>query len=75
MLELFVNELTCGDKFIVTQACMQGIPLILGRAWQMHHNCFFNWEKRLAHCQKWRQQAMGYVAVITIFQDKYGVAK
>ena len=51
MLDLYVNELTCGDKFFVTQAGMQDIPLILGRAWQKRHNCFFNWERRLVHCQ------------------------
>ena len=48
---LHVSELICGDKFFVTQVGMQDVPLILGRTWQHKHNCFFNWEKRLVHCQ------------------------
>ena len=50
-VEMFVNELTCGDEFLVTQSGLQDTPLILGRAWQIRHNCFFNWAKRLVHCQ------------------------
>ena len=55
-LALFVNELMCGDKFIVTQMGMQDIPLILGRAWQMRYNCFLNWERKLVHCQSGRNK-------------------
>ena len=51
MLQVFVDELTCGDKFFVTQAGLQDVPIILGRTWQRKHNCFFNWEKKLVHCQ------------------------
>ena len=50
-LNMFVNELICGDKFFVTQAGMQDVPIILGRSWQRRHNCFFNWERKLVHCQ------------------------
>ena len=50
-LLLHVSELICGDKFFVTQVGMQDVPLILGSTWQRKHNCFFNWEKRLVHCQ------------------------
>ena len=50
-LPMFVNEVTCGDKFFVTQAGMQDVPIILGRSWQRRHNCFFNWERKLVHCQ------------------------
>ena len=51
MLQVFVDELTCGDKFLVTQAGLQDVPIILGRTEQRKHNCFFNWEKKLVHCQ------------------------
>ena len=50
-LPVFVNELTCEDKFFVTQDSMQDAPLILGRGWQRKYNCFFNWERALVHCQ------------------------
>ena len=58
-LLLHVSELICGDKFFVTQVGMQDVPLILGRTWQRKHNCFFNWEKRLVHCQSADKQVMG----------------
>ena len=48
---LYVSELICEDKLVVPQVGMQDVPIILGRAWQRKHNCFFNWEKRLVHCQ------------------------
>ena len=51
MLQVFVDELTCGDKFFVTQARLQDVPIILSRTWQRKHNCFFNWEKKLVDCQ------------------------
>ena len=51
MLQVFVDELTCGDKFFVTQVGLQDVPIILGKTWQRKHNCFFNWEKKLFHCQ------------------------
>ena len=51
MLQVFVDELAYGDKFFVTQVGLQDVPVILGRTWQRKHNCFFNWEKKLVHCQ------------------------
>ena len=51
MLNIFVDELSCGDKFFVTQVGLQDVPIILGRTWQRKHNCFFNWEKKPVHYQ------------------------
>ena len=51
MLQVFFDELSCGDKFFVTQVGLQDVPIILSRTWQRKHNCFFNWEKKLVHCQ------------------------
>ena len=48
---MFVDELMCGDTFMVTQSCLQDVPMILGWRWQHNYNCFFNWRKNLAHCQ------------------------
>ena len=51
MLQVYVDELTCGNKFFFTQVGLQDVPIILGKTWQRKHNCFFNWEKKLVHCQ------------------------
>ena len=50
-VQMYVSELTCGDKFFVTQPLMQDIPILLGRSWQQKHNCFFNWERQWVYCQ------------------------
>ena len=33
MLQVFIDELTYGDKFFVTQVGLQDVPIILGRTW------------------------------------------
>ena len=50
-LVVFVDELSYGDKFFVTQSDLQDVSVILGRAWQKKYNCFFNWKNNLVHCQ------------------------
>ena len=50
-LVVFVDELSCGDKFFVTQSDLQDVSIILQRAWQKKFNCFFNWKNNLVHCQ------------------------
>ena len=50
-LVIFVDELSCGDKFFVTHSDLQVVSIILGRAWQKRYNCFFNWKNNLIHCQ------------------------
>ena len=46
MLHVFVDELSCGDKFFFTQVGLQDVQIILGRTLQRKHNYFFNWEKK-----------------------------
>ena len=41
-LVVLIDELSCRDKFFVTQFDLQDIFVILGRAWQKKYNCFFN---------------------------------
>ena len=41
-LMVHVEQLSCGDKFFVTQTKMQDVSIILGRTWQKKYNCFFN---------------------------------
>ena len=46
---VFVDELSCGDKFFVTQADLQDVSIILGRTWQKRYNLFFNQKNNLVH--------------------------
>ena len=48
---MFVDELTCGDTFMVTQFCVENVPVILRWGWQRNYSCFFDWNKNLAHFQ------------------------
>ena len=50
-LLVYVDKLSYGDKFIVTQSDLQDVSIILGRNWQKKYNCLFNWKNNLVHCQ------------------------
>ena len=50
-LVVYVDDLSCRDKFFVTHLDLQDVLVILGRTWQKRCNCFFNWKNNLVHCQ------------------------
>ena len=50
-LVVYIDELSCEDKFFVTRSDLEDVSIILGRTWQKKYNYFFNWENNLIHSQ------------------------